>query len=81
MISLSKRHFVVVPPGRSDTPVREFGGFTEDLHGLAAWLLTLGITIVALESTGVYWVPVFEVLEAHGIAVVLVNPHRVRNVS
>jgi transposase len=76
-----KSHFVAVPPGRADTPVREFGCFTEDLHAMAAWLLALGITIVALESTGVYWVPVFEVLEAHGIAVVLVNAHSVRNVS
>lgn len=76
-----KSHFVAVPPGRDDTPVREFGCFTEDLHAMAAWLLALGITIVALESTGVYWVPVFEVLESYGIAVVLVNAHSVRNVS
>jgi transposase len=61
--------------------VREFGGFTEDLHAMAAWLLALGITLVALEATGVYWVPVFEVLEAHGIAVVLVNAHSVKHVS
>ena len=76
-----KRHFVAVPPGRSDTPVREFGGFTEDLHAMAAWLLACGVTVAALESTGVYWAPVFEVLEAHGIAVVLVNAHSVKNVS
>jgi len=76
-----KSHFVAVPPGRADTPVREFGCFTEDLHAMAAWLLALGITIVALESTGVYWVPVFEVLESYGIAVVLVNAHSVKNVS
>jgi transposase len=76
-----KSHFVAVPPGRSDTPVREFGCFTEDLHAMAAWLLACGVAIVALESTGVYWVPVFEVLEAHGIAVVLVNAHSVKNVS
>lgn len=76
-----KSHFVAVPPGRSDTPVREFGCFTEDLHAMASWLLTCGVTIVALESTGVYWVPVFEVLESHGLAVVLVNAHSVKNVS
>jgi len=69
-----KNHCVAVPPGRCDTPVREFGGFTEDLHAMAAFRL-------ALESTCVYWVPVFEVLEAHGIAVVLVNAHSVKNVS
>ena len=76
-----KSHFVAVPPGPSDTPVREFGCFTEDLHAMASWLLTCGVTIVALESTGVYWVPVFEVLESHGLAVVLVNAHSVKNVS
>jgi transposase len=75
-----KSHFVAVPPGRSDTPVREFGCFTEDLPAMASWLLTCGVTIVALESTGVYWVPVFEVLESHGLAVVLVNAQR-QNVS
>ena len=72
---------MAVPPGRSDTPVRELGCCTADLHALEAWLLTLGITIVARESTGVYWVPVFEVLEAHGIAIVLVNAHSFNNVS
>ena len=76
-----KSHFVAVPPGRSDTPVREFGCFTEDLHAMAAWLLACGIAVAALESTGVYWIPVFEVLEAHGIAVVPVNAHGVKNVS
>jgi len=76
-----KSHCVAVPPGRSDTPVREFGCFTEDLHAMAHWLLACGVTIVALESTGVYWIPVFEVLESHGLAVILVNAHSVKNVS
>lgn len=74
-------HFVAVPQDRSDTPVREFGCYTQDLYELAAWLLLCGITIVALESTGVYWVPVYEVLEANGIEVMLVNAHGIKNVS
>ena len=76
-----KSHFVAVPPDRSETPVREFGCYTQDLHEMAVWMMACGVTIVALESTGVYWIPVYEVLEAHGIAVVLVNARNVKNVS
>ena len=76
-----KSHFVAVPPDRSETPVREFGCYTQDLHEMAAWMMACGVTIAALESTGVYWIPVYEVLEAHGIAVVLVNARNVKNVS
>jgi transposase len=74
-------HFVAVPADRSKESVREFGCYTQDLYAMAAWLLECGITIAALESTGVYWIPVFEVLEAHGIEVMLVNAHNVKNVS
>lgn len=77
----SRSHFVAVPADRSTEPVREFGCYTEDLHTLARWLLDCGITIAALESTGVYWIPVFEVLESHGIEVMLVNARSVKNVS
>ena len=77
----SSSHFAAVPTDRSETPVREFGCYTEDLNTLAMWLLECGITIVALESTGVYWIQVFEVLEAHGIEVMLVNARSVKNVS
>ena len=76
-----KSHFVAVPPDRSETPVREFGCYTQDLHEMAAWMMACGVTIAALESTGVYWIPVYEVLEAHGIAVVLVNARNVKHVS
>lgn len=76
-----KSHFVAVPPDRSETPVREFGCYTQDLHEMAAWMMACGVTIAALESTGVYWIPVYEVLEAHGIAVVLVNARSVKHVS
>jgi len=60
-------HWVAVPPGLVDGPVREFGPMTTDLNELADWLLTCGVDTVALESTGVYWIPVYEVLEQHGL--------------
>ena len=69
----SRFHFVALPPGRSEEVVREFGCFTEDLEAMADWLLGHGITTVAMESTGVYWVPVFEVLERSGLKVELVS--------
>lgn len=77
----SRSHFVAVPSDRSEEAVREFGCYTEDLQAMAAWLLSCGITVVALESTGVYWIPVFEVLEERGIEVMLVNARSVKNVS
>ena len=77
----SGSHFVAVPADRSDSPVREFGCYTQDLYAMAVWLVSCGITLVALESTGVYWIPVYEVLEAHGIEVMLVNARNVKRVS
>ena len=74
-------HFVAVPPEHAELSVREFGCYTEDLNAMAAWLLECGVTAAALESTGVYWVPVYEVLESYGIAVMLVNARSVKNVS
>ena len=52
-----------VPPELSDDPVRTFGSFTADIEAMANWLVSVGITTVAMESTGVYWVPVYEILE------------------
>lgn len=69
----SKSHFVAVPEGIDETPVREFSTFTGDLEKLAEWLISCGITTVAMESTGVYWIPVFEILEYRGLEVKLVN--------
>lgn len=66
-------HVVAVAPDRDDEPVRTFKSFTNDLHRLADWLHDVGITTVAMESTGVYWIPVFEILEARGLEVLLVN--------
>lgn len=76
----STEHVVAVAPDRSDTPVRTFKSFTGQLYELADWLKQLGIATVAMESTGVYWIPVFEILEARGFEVLLVNARDVKNV-
>ena len=75
------RHFVAVPAASSQHPVREFGVFTRDLYQIAEFLAACGVTSVAMESTGVYWVPLLEVLEQRGFAVKLVDAHKVKNVS
>ena len=76
----SAEHVVAVPPDRDPTPVRTFATFTGELYQLADWLTACGITSVAIEATGVYWIPVFEILEARGFAVCLVNARHVKNV-
>src|SRR3954470_24904466 len=58
---------VAVPPARDAAPVRVFATFTADLHALVAWLVGCGIDTVAMESTGVFWIPIDELLEQHGI--------------
>jgi transposase len=73
-------HVVAVPPDRTEEPVRTFRSFTGDLYQLADWLKQVGITTIAMESTGVYWIPVFEVLEARGFEVLLVNARDVKSV-
>jgi transposase len=77
----SAAHFVAVPPDRDEQPVREFPSFTADLHRLADWLAACGVDTVAMESTGVYWIPLYELLEARGFTVLLVNARHVKNVS
>jgi len=72
--------FVAVPPERDTDPVRKCETFTGDLHQMAEWLLSCGITTAAMEATGVYWIPVYEVLEQHGIKPCLVNPRNMKNV-
>src|SRR5439155_2293054 len=72
--------FVAVPADRDDNPVRTFSTFTPDLQQLAQWLRHCGIRSVAMESTGVYWIPVFQVLAASGFEVCLVNPQHVKHV-
>ena len=69
----AEQHFVSVPEGRCDEPVRTFGTFTSDLQTLADWLIASGITTVAIEATGVYWIPLYEVLEERGLHPKLVD--------
>jgi len=72
--------YIAVPGDRDPQPVRHFSTFTEDLHAAAAWLKACHIETVAMESTGVYWIPLFQILEARGFKVFLVNAHHVKNV-
>jgi transposase len=72
--------FVAVPSDRDQHPVRKCGTFTSDLDQMAEWLVSCGITTVAMESTGVYWIPVYEAVERHGIEASLVNPRNMKNV-
>jgi transposase len=76
----ARSSFVALPPDR-EQPVREFSSFTTDIHALADWLIQHGITTVAMESTGVYWIPFFQVLETRGLEVFLVNAHHVNSVA
>jgi transposase len=73
--------YVAVPAGRAEDSVRTFGTFTIDIHRLANWLKECQIETVAMESTGVYWIPLYEILEAQGFAVYLVNARHLKNVS
>ena len=73
-------HFVAVPADRAEPPVREFEAFTADLYRLADWLAQCGVETVVMESTGVYWIPLFGVLEERGFQVMLVDPRRIKNV-
>jgi transposase len=74
-------HFVAVPPDRDPTPVRSFSTFTGSLERLAEWLPRCGVTTVAMEATGVYWIPVYEMLETRGVEVLLVNARHLKHVS
>ena len=76
----AREMFVAVPPGRDENPVRVFATFTEDLEPLADWLLHCGVTTVAMESTGVYWIPLYDILEQRGIRPCLVNARHMKNV-
>ena len=73
-------HWVAVPAHLASEPVREFGAMMDDLNAMAGWLLACGVDTVALESTGVYWIPVFEVLEQRGLKVWLVNTWQMKYV-
>ena len=73
-------HWVAVPRHASEEPVREFGAMTGDLNALADWLLACEVDTVALESTGVYWIPLYEVLERRGLRVWLVDARQLKYV-
>jgi transposase len=74
----AQEHWVAVPPTSDAQPVRGFGACTADLEAMATWLQQCGVTTVAMESTGVYWIPLFELLEARGFAVVLADAREVQ---
>lgn len=75
-----RQHWVAISPERDPQPVRCFGCFTADLKEMAQWLVGKGVRTVALQSTGVYWMPVLEILEQHGLEVSLVNAPHTKNV-
>src|SRR6185436_14178965 len=72
-------HYVAVRPDRDPDSVRRFDCFTADLHRLADWLEACGVTTVAMQSTGVYWIPLYEILDARGLEVYLVNARHTKN--
>ena len=76
----SRMHMAAVDPGCDDTAIRAFGTFTHDLHELADWFKVFGVTSIAMESTGVYWIPAYEILEQRGFEVLLVNALYAKNV-
>lgn len=77
----AREHWVAAPPLADGTPnVRTFGTTTKELHAMADWLLQQGVASVAMESTGILWVPMFEVLEARGLTALLVNARHLRGV-
>ena len=77
----SAEHWVAVPPDRDEESVRCFGTFTSDLEALVQWLKGCRITSVAMEATGVFWIPIFQILERHGFKVTLANARHLKNVS
>ena len=77
----AEENFVAVPKGRDVESVRSFPTFTVDLHRLADWLESCEIETVAMESTGVYWIPLYEILDARGFEVYLVNARHLKNVT
>ena len=73
-------HVAAVGADRTAEPVRSFGTFTTDLHRLVDWFAECGVETVVMESTSVYWIPIFELLDARGFAVFLVNARDAKHV-
>src|SRR6058998_2945089 len=76
----NESHFAAVPADRDAQPVQEFGSWTADLHRMGKWLQSCRIDTVAVQATGVYWIPLYDILTEHGIRVVLVNAQHTKNV-
>lgn len=76
----SKVHYVCVPEGRDSERIKSFGCFTEDINTMATWLKKCGIKSIAMESTGVYWIPVYQILEREGFEINLINAQHVKGV-
>lgn len=77
----SDQHWVAIPPSKAEQHVRKFGAFTCDLHSIADWLEQYQIKFVAMEATGVYWIPLFQVLEERGFEVSLINARHLKIVE
>jgi transposase len=77
----SREHWACVPRESCERPVRKFGTFTADLEAMAEWFQTCGVTSVAMEATGVYWIPLFQILERRGLQVILVNARQTKHVA
>ena len=75
----NESHYVAVPPGRDSLQVRRYGCTTDELKAVANWLKLCGIRTVAMQSTGVYWIAVYDILEAAGLEVYLVNAQQTKN--
>jgi transposase len=75
----NQAHYVAVRPDQDSEPVRRFGCFTADLYRLADWLKNCGVKTVAMQSTGVYWIPLYDILEERGFEVYLVNARHTKN--
>jgi len=77
----AREHLACVPPGSTPNNVRSFGTFTADLEAMADWFRQCGVTTVAMEATGVYWIPAFQILERRGFAVILANARQTKHVA
>src|SRR3954463_6800548 len=75
----NEEHYVAIAPNHEEEPVQRFGCFTAELMRMAAWLKERGVQTVAMQSTGVYWIPLYDVLEEHGFEVYLVNARDTKN--
>ena len=76
-----REHLAAVDPTKCDEPVKRFSTFTDDLHAMADWFESMGIKVVAMEATGVYWIPLFEILDSRGFEVYLVNSRATRQIT